>query len=500
MRTKIIAGNLAAVLLVGLVSYAWVHSSVEAALRDEVDSRITSDFRLLERSFRLSAYELASLTDDQASQPAMSQTFLSALDETSRRTRAYESADRTASWLSDPARRGAAPDIVAVMDEQGHVVARNADRNRMYQQDLGREIPAVRRALAEGATATGVWQKADENKVLLVAVSPIRGDGRVLGAVLVGYDISNQLAQTESDLLGREVAFVIADRIYSSSLAEGAESEALRGYLFGAGQAATTAALAGPGTGTTSPQFAVTLASDEHVGVVGPAPIGADSTTAVAMVVLADRTQQAAKASSISVILILTVIGMLVVLVYGFLIATSFLRPVEQMEEGILAVINGRNDLRLDIESAEFGGLAYRFNQLLNVLTGTAEEDESGRVSQPPGAAAWSDDSLAEGGSAPAAASSGGGGGEGAAEAEDPELAARLAAEPEDAYYGRVYAEYVAAKQSIGEDVSSITQDKFVQRLKANEAGLVKKHGCRMVRFQVQTRGTQVNLKPVVIR
>jgi hypothetical protein len=58
----------------------------------------------------------------------------------------------------------------------------------------------------------------------------------------------------------------------------------------------------------------------------------------------------------------------------------------------------------------------------------------------------------------------------------------------------------VAAKQSVGEDVSNIPQDKFVQRLKANEAAQVKKHNCRMVRFQVETRGTQVNLRPVIIR
>ena len=155
-----------------------------------------------------------------------------------------------------------------------------------------------------------------------------------------------------------------------------------------------------------------------------------------------------------------------------------------------IAVINGRTDLRLDIESAELGGLAYRINQLLNVFTGTPEEDEEGRVSSPP--EAWSDAGPPTGGGA-AAPSAG-------ADEDDPELAAKLAAEPEDAYYTRVYTEYVAAKEAAGENVSNITQDRFVQRLQANEKSLIKKHGCRMVRFQVQVKGTQVNLRPVIIQ
>lgn len=501
MRTKIIAGNLLAVLVVGLVSYAMVKSSLETTLVEEVDSRIASDFELLQRSFRLSASDLAELVDQQADQRALADVFLTTLDETSRRTRAYEAADRTANWLQDPARRGGAPDIVAVIDDRGLVVARNADRNRMYQQSLA-AIPAVARALL-GETATGIWQKEDEQKVLQIAVSPIVHEGRILGALLVGYDVSNQLALREGQLLGRDVAFLLGDRVYSSSFEQGHETEALREHLFGEeGRAATQAALT---QGANSAPFRVHITDIEYVAVTGPAP-GSHEGTQLAMVVLADRTSQAAKASPVSMILILTALGVLVVLVYGFLIGTSFIKPIEQMEEGILAVINGRTDLRIDLQSAEYGGLVYRINQLLNVFTGTPEEDEQGRVSAPPGQR-WTDDGESSAGMAmPAGAAASGptepasGAAAAADEPEDPALAAQLAAEPEDAYYARVYKEYVAAKQAAGEDVSNIPQDKFVQRLKANEQGLIKKHSCRMVRFQVQARGTQVNLKPIIIR
>ena len=57
----------------------------------------------------------------------------------------------------------------------------------------------------------------------------------------------------------------------------------------------------------------------------------------------------------------------------------------------------------------------------------------------------------------------------------------------------------MAAKQAAGEDVSNIGQERFLSRLDKNAENLKKKHGCRMVRFQVQTKGSQVILRPVII-
>jgi hypothetical protein len=274
--------------------------------------------------------------------------------------------------------------------------------------------------------------------------------------------------------------------VYSSSLDASGQVEALTAFFGGDGAAAATAAR---DAGQTSDAWLTTLGGTEFVGVIGPLGLASGH---VAIAVLADRSAQHAKAGATIIILGFMLVGLLMVIAYGFVLGTSLLKPVEQMEEGILAIINGRTDLRLQIESAEFGGLAYRINQLLNVFTGTPEADESGRVSNPP-PAAW----AGEGGGDAGSSGGGGGGGDGDA---DPALVAKLSAEPEDAYYTRVYTEYVAAKQAAGENVSNIPQDKFVQRLKANEKAQIAKSGARMVRFVVDVQGTQVNLKPINIK
>jgi methyl-accepting chemotaxis protein len=64
------------------------------------------------------------------------------------------------------------------------------------------------------------------------------------------------------------------------------------------------------------------------------------------------------------------------VIVVGFLLGSHFLAPVEQIEEGILRVINGDLEHRFEVRSSEFGGLAYRVNQLVAELTGEEEVEE----------------------------------------------------------------------------------------------------------------------------
>ena len=501
MRLKIVAGNLAVVVLLGLVAYLTVSGQLRAQRTNELESAIDNDRLLFDRSFRLSALEFEDFVASRAATRQMLDIF-GGLDLDSRRTRAYEAAEATHAWLGDPARGGrGSPDIVLVVDETGRVVARNGARNVMFGKALIPTIPALGIALKTGSSRHDVWLEDEQNKVLQTAVAPIRTEtGTVLGALVVGWDLSNGFAASEGKLLGRDVAFIVDGKVYGSSL-EGSAARDLRTFLFGTGAASTKAVLTNQSLSTQP--WRVTLAGQEYTGVTSRLPMA--PSVPVAYAVLGNRTLATQLASTANVIVIMLVVGALLVIGYGLAIANSIMRPIEAIEEDVLAVINGKTDLRLQTDSPELGGLAFRINQLLNVMTGTEEatEDEEGKISVPPSEGHWKDAEFSDK-AQPAANPSGVSGTNSAVNpdeiVDDPEIASKLASETEDEYNDRVYREYVSAKQQLGENVASIPKDRFCQRLKGRGDALLQKHGCRMVRFQVHTVNEQVVLRPVLIR
>jgi hypothetical protein len=100
MRLKIIAGNLAVVVLLGLAAYLFVSTQLRSQLLGRLENKLGSDRELFERSFRLSALEFLDLVTARASERQVRDVF-AGLDLNSRRTRAYEAAEATAAWL-DP--------------------------------------------------------------------------------------------------------------------------------------------------------------------------------------------------------------------------------------------------------------------------------------------------------------------------------------------------------------------------------------------------------------
>jgi hypothetical protein len=78
----------------------------------------------------------------------------------------------------------------------------------------------------------------------------------------------------------------------------------------------------------------------------------------------------------------------------------------------------------------------------------------------------------------------------------DADAVQRLAAEPADQYYARVYREYIAAKTAIGESTSHITESTFTSRIQSMESDAAQKYG-RPVRYQVQSRNKEVILLAV---
>src|SRR5690606_11880934 len=69
-------------------------------------------------------------------------------------------------------------------------------------------------------------------------------------------------------------------------------------------------------------------------------------------------------------------LGIVMVVVVGSMLGAYISRPISQLEEGLLTIINGQTDMRFELEHEELGGLVFRINSLLNVLTGVTEGDD----------------------------------------------------------------------------------------------------------------------------
>jgi len=505
MRLKIVAGNLAVVVLLGLIAYFTVSSQLRTQRTNELEASIDNDRQLFDRSARLSALEFEDFVAARARGRQLIDIF-GGLDLDSRRTRAFDAAEATYAWLADPARGGrGAPDIVAVVDETGKVVARNGARNVMFGRPLVPVLPALGAALKTGTSQHDIWVEKEQNKLLQTAIAPIRTDnGSTLGALVAGYDLSNGFAANEGRLLGRDIAFLVDGKVYSSSLDIAANRDLLT-FMFGPNGPTTRAVLSGS-RASTQP-WRVTLDGQDYTGVTARLP--SSPSVPVAYAVLGNRTQAGQIANVANVLLALLTLGALFVVAYNSFLGSTIMRPIEEMEEGILQVINGSTDVRLATDSAELGGLAFRINQLLNVFTGTEEttEDEEGRVSVAPSEGHWQDAAFTDTRTTASAAGyvspvavAAAASNDPDAVIDDPQLAALLAQESEAAYTDRVYREYVIAKRQLGENVSNIPKDRFAQRLQGRADALVQKYGCRMVRFQVSTENQQVVLRPVVIR
>jgi hypothetical protein len=180
--------------------------------------------------------------------------------------------------------------------------------------------------------------------------------------------------------------------------------------------------------------------------------------------------------------LYVTALGIILVVIGGWLLGSYIMSPIARLEEGLLAIINGQTDKRFQLEHAELGGLAFRIDQLLNQLLGVEEDttDEEGRISRVPTAGAME-------------AAVGGG------ESSQPNMVAdaALAQEPAAQYYARLFREYIAAKKALGEQTDHITEQAFQSRIQQMETESAQKG--KNVRYKVQSNGREVVLLAVPI-
>ena len=470
MRNKIIAVNAVIVLIVGLLAFAIVRTQLaaETSSTDQLKRSAQRDVAGAAAQLQLDGLRAERWLAMKANEPA-TRAALGKATPDARGDAARQLCDQIASAAS--ASLGAKPSIVAIVDNAGKIVGRNgSDLNR--GDDIASAYPAFKEAIAKAYPGSDVWTDKARADQYIASYVPVRDESRAAGMLLIGVAINDALARVSEATTGRGVLLVsgMGDIVASTNNASEDVKSAVKTGGGDVKNALTTGNTVAGGSG------------DVIFAAAPLAGFGDGKRTAVVAAAPATLLP-GANAIPLSILGVMA-LGLILVIAGGWFLGNYISRPIASLEEGLLMILNGQTDKRFELDHAELGGLAFRIDQLLNQLMGVEEDntDDEGRVSKAPTAANFGD-ALSVDKSGQQAA-----GGD--------VDAARLAAEPADAYYARLYREYISAKKALSEQVDHITDAAFKSRIQGMEQDATGKHG-RPVRYHVQSNGREVVLLAV---
>lgn len=472
-RMKI--GLIAAGLLLTFTAlfYISVTKELTAAAKRDVEERVARAQRAHHMISRLGSLDFANLAAEKARRPGVLAAAARA-DETSRRQAAFEECEAINAALAQAGRKA---DIVAILDGQGKVLARDLNPNADFGENYGARYPAVAAAL-KGQAVKDVWTL--QGRMTEVGLAPVvRSDGTNGGALLVGFVLSAKKAQERRDMLGAEVGFFHDGKVHTSSFVSAGTGEkedtgktqALGGALFSGLNLAASALQ--KGSPTEVQHFEIE--GMDYAVIAAPLPGNfADKSSGVLLAGSVGDAVGRARDQGRPV-LIFGLLAILVALTASVMTAKRFIGPLDSIELGVAEVINGNIDYTFKPVGPDFEGLSNSLNVMLARLLGRDEPNEDAVEEEDNEVEKWRADQMVidEGDGSVAAG------------------AAALGQESEASYYPRLYNEYLGALKSLGKPTEGVSVQQFMAKLRLTEAGLKQKWTCKMVRFQLGVQGDQ---------
>jgi hypothetical protein len=479
----------AAILLALTVSeYLLITGPLKESATHDVEDQVARAQRLHSELSRLEALDFTNLVATLSRRAGLAAVF-DRSEETARRQAAFEECEAINGKLS--AQRKA--DIVAIVDAQGKVIARDLNVNAMFGEDIRKQFPAVEAAM-RGAPAQAVASLS--SRMTEVAAAPIsKADGKLLGVLVVGYAVTARDAQARRDQLGADVGYFFDGKVQTSSFTEGAgpdakedgnKTHALYTALFPAsGEVHGKAAL---DKGAPTEPFRLSLDGQDYLGIAAPLHAKDKMSGFVVLQSLARADGVAGEAGG--KLFVFGLLAILVALGAAVMTANRFIKPLDKIELGVAEIINGNIDYTFKPVGPDFEGLSNSLNVMLARLLGREEPNEDAVDEEENEAQRWASDQMVVE-ELPAGAVTG-------SPSNDPAVMT-LAAENEGAYIPRLFNEYTAALKAAGKPTKGLSVQMFTAKLRLMEGGLKQKWKCKQVRFRVQQSGGEVTLRPVPV-
>jgi hypothetical protein len=481
MRIKIIAVNALIVAIVGLLSFLLVRSALSIATgnKDQLTSDAQNDANGAAARLQLDGLRAERWLAAAASEPSTADALLKATPVARSEAATKRCDDLVSKMKNAQLFERNVPTLVALVDTSGRIVGRN-NSNLGRGDDMGSVYAGLKSTLATGQSGSDVWYERDQYLASYVVVHDEQG--KIIGALVIGRPLNDTLSRVSEATTGRPLVVAVPKGGGFEVVAHSAQASTALDESIGKGAKDTLASAL---------MHQQTNVVREGDALVAAAPLPAFEDGKRALIVASAPASLIQDPSEIALVPIFgsLALGLILVAIAGWLLGNYITRPINTLEEGLLAILNGQTDKRFELDHAELGGLAFRIDQLLNQLMGVEEDttDAEGRVSMAPNAANFTDALAVDDKRMMQHPGEG---------TMDPDSIRRLASESPGQYYGRIYREYIAAKKAIGEATDHIAEQAFAARIQAMEQDAATKYG-RPVRYQVQARAKEVVLLAV---
>lgn len=381
MRLKLIAVFSVVVLLVGGLSYVLARAAIGNAADPAVATRALT---AAAAQIRVEGLATERWLASRALDPKVRQPFALGTDR-AKGDAATDAANTVReAAAAAPELQGIQPALVCITDDKGVVLGRNGS-GLMRGDDLGTVYPNLKTALEAGVPGSDVWIDKARSEQYFASYAPVRGeDGKLLGALVVASLLNDERVSSASTKTSGEALVlaiktpagvqVVAKSSNAGALASAVEAKPAADGILKVLETAQPLDLAG--------------FPDGHVAV-GRNLEGYGDGKRAALVAIAAPRGGAIVDKLLLPIGGVTALGIVMVIIFASLFEQWLARPINDMEEILLAIINGKPELRIELEHPMLGGLAFRINSLLNQLLDVQEDntDDQGRdqsASRPP--------------------------------------------------------------------------------------------------------------------
>jgi len=509
MSRTVIAAVVAAVIAVlTAIAFFVASTSFEERLKKDADAKLTRAYQVVQQLNQLEGIDVS----NKAERLAAEKEFGIAIKTDSQGERQAQARLGFQKFIADEKQGDVKPDIIAVVDATGNLLAMNEVPTvvaKQWKTEKGDSIiPALNVVLGKKVIISDIWNNGEKG-MMKIGVAPVIDPDApisskdpegvvIIGAIVVAYAQTAKEAQKDRNLLGTEIAYYDNKNVVATSFTRaGSEEDTAKarqltellksGAITESGAKQKTsvdgvdylaAAVKMPRSSTRRLPHDCT--PDDHTPCYPPMTAGA--------VVLAPIADAGYTAGTVKLFIALLGGGALAMALLGLYLAhRRLLAQVDQIELGVIDIINGNVDRTFRPVGLELDGLANGLNVMLARLLGRPEpgEEEFDEEGNPiiQGRVEFEEGDAGAGPAAPPA--------------PDPDLAA-LAQESEPDYYKRVYTEYLAARKATGHP-DEVSFENFIAKLKVNEGKLKAQYQCRAVRFRVVMKDDKVTLKPVPI-